>query len=323
MATQWIYIFGERSGTDLKVGHSSSDCAAERLEKVNGEQTTEESYVCLAAVLGTANEEKVIKKHFAELRRPKGRKTEYFWPEPELVEYAAWLRSQYFTSPDGTDKRDDWVVVEPDVWLPDGAARRMPRPKDDPQKIVQDYEVFEGPLAGTPWTWFPNPKASIQDYFTPVELIEAIREGMGGIDLDAASHWLANRRLKIPKYFHRGFSAFEHDWEGRVWLNPPFGENQPWWERVVEFVDSGRIEQICIVSPVWAFTTRQARPLMELVDATVLLTPTPKWWGNPSEKVGSNHPHAIIYIGNRVDEVLGALEPWGIPMELKWRKDAL
>lgn len=317
----WIYIFGERGGADLKVGRTTGAVAAGRLDQVNGEQTTEESYVCLAAVLGTKNEEKAIKDHFEPIRRAKGRRTEYFDPMPELVEYAAWLRSQYFASPDGTDRQEDWVVVEPDVWLPDGEARRMPRPDHDPEKIVQDFETFHGPLAGTPWSWFPDPKASIQDYFTPPELIDAVREGMGGIDLDAASHWLANRTLKIPRYFHRGFSAFEHDWEGRVWLNPPFGDNDPWWKRVVEFVEAGKVEQICIVSPVWAFTTHQAEPLMKHVAATVLLTPTPKWWGNPNEKVGSNHPHAIVYIGPRVAEVLAALEPWGIPMELKWRAE--
>lgn len=325
MAGQWIYFFGERSGADMKIGITGQPRAVDRLKAVHREQTTDAQYVCLAAVRGSRAQEAAIKRHFDHLQREdKGTKKEYFRPEAELVEYAAWVRAQWWASADGEDRGDDWTTVDPDVWLPDGPARRLARPDDDPEKIIQDYDALGGRLAGTPWAWFPDPKASIQDYFTPAYLIDAVRTGMDGLDLDAASHWLANRQHRIPRYFTIGYSAFDHDWttEGgdpaKVWLNPPFGYNSDWWPRVVEQVEAGYVEQICILSPVWTFTTGLAKPLMQHVSATVLLTPTPKWWGNPNDKVGSNHPHAIVYIGHRTDEVLTALEPWGIPMQVSW-----
>lgn len=314
--SQWIYVFGERSGRDLKIGHTAASVASTRLDSVNGEQTTEEDYVCLAAVVGSTKDEESIKRAFERFKRPKGRKTEYFWPEQEVVEYAAWLRSQWFVSPNGMDEREGWARVESDVWLPDGAQRRIPQPEHNPEQIIQDFEDLDGPLAGTAWSWLPNPKASIQDYFTPLPIIDAVREGMGEIDLDAASHWLANRTLRIPRYFHIGYSAFEHEWGGRVWLNPPYGENEKWWPRALEFVESGQVEQICLLSPVWAFTTGIAKPLMERSSALVLLAPTPKFWGNSDGREGSNMPHAIVYIGDRTPQVLNALRPFGIPFHL-------
>lgn len=254
---------------------------------------------------------------FSHLRQRRGRKQEYYDSGAELVEYAAWLRAQWWASPDGRDEREGWAHVDSDVWLPDGSTRRMAQPARDPEKMIQDGEALQGPLAGTPWSWLPDPRASIMDFFTPVEIVEAAREGMGGIDLDAASHWLAQRRLKIDDYFTVGRSAFEHEWYGRVWLNPPYGDNDPWWQRVLEFVESGKVEQICILSPVWAFTTQIARPLMARSTALLLLEPTPKFWGNAEGRTGKNHPHAIVYIGDRVAEVLGALRPFGIPAKLE------
>jgi hypothetical protein len=313
MSSRWIYILGERAGADVKIGTTAASTVATRLDTVNGEQTTNESYVCLAAVCGSGKDERALQRAFGHLHKRKGLKQEYFYPDPELVEYAAWLRSQWFSSPNGTDAREGWAVVEPEAWMPDGNGRRIPEPEVDPTKLIQDYEDLESPLAGTPWSWFPNPKASIQDYFTPPEIVNAAREGMGAIDLDAASHWLANREHKIPRYFHIGYSAFEHDWEGCVWLNPPYGDNERWWSRALDFIETGQVEQICILSPVWAFTTQIAQPLMARSTAMTLLSPTPKFWGNSANREGSNMPHAIVYIGHRPAEVLRAFGAFGVP----------
>ena len=317
MSGKWIYLFGERNGVDIKIGETKASRADIRLGTVNGDQTTMENYVCLAAAVGATKDETRLKEYFGHLQRQdKGTRKEYFRPEPELVEYAAWLRAQWFVSPDGEDEREGFDVVDPTFWTPD-PYRRMSKPPDDPTKFIQDYDTWGGPLAGTAWSWLPNPKASVQDYFTPPEIVDAAREGMGGIDLDAAGHPRANRELRIPRIFLMSYSAFDNDWEGKVWLNPPYGENDRWWPRVMEFVDSGQVEQICILSPVWAFTTQIARPLMERADAMLLLEPTPKFWGNSEGRTGTNNPHAIVYIGDRRREVLGALSSFGIPMTLQ------
>lgn len=133
---------------------------------------------------------------------------------------------------------------------------------------------------------------------------------MGGIDLDAASHPIANRQHRIPDYFHINRSAFEHDWYGRVWLNPPYGHNAPWFERIEQFVASGEVEQLCMLSPLWAFTTEQARPVMRLSAA------------NEKSKTGTNQPHGVVYFGHRVDEFLAAFASHGIPLEVAWDRVA-
>ena len=312
--TQWIYVLGERSGGDIKVGITSNATPRQRVNGVNKDQTNGDSYVMLCAVRGERKDEDTILRYFT--RKAKGSRTEYLEPTDECVEYVNWLRAQWFTTIDMDESADGFPVRDPSEWLPD-AGRRHPPPVIDPTRLVQDYEAVPNALGGTSWSWMINPRASFQDYFTPCEIVNAAREAMGDIDLDPASHWGANKEHKIPHYYDRTTSAFDNPWFGRVWLNPPYGENGPWFDEIVRYVTAGEVSQLCMLSPMWAFTTRIARPVIELSSAMIVLSPTPKFWGNENpDKVGSNQPHAIIYIGDHPDRFTSAMRPFGIPARL-------
>lgn len=315
----WVYILGEKTGADIKVGHTKEQTLRKRLRAVNREQMTSDEYVFLVAVHGTTKDEESIKRSFAQYRRQKGSREEYFYPEPAVIEYVNWLRSQWWSSIDPDDELIKTEMVDPDHWLPDGTGRRIAAPPVDPLKLVQDYEDPADSLYNTFWSWMVSQKVGVQDYFTPPEIINAAREAMGGIDLDAASHPLANRIHKIPDYFHTGRSAFHNDWHGRVWLNPPYGNNAPWFERIVHYVGTGSVTQLCMISPMWAFQTGIALPVMDLSTGLILLSPTPKFWGNADpNKTGKNHPHGVIYIGPNADQFTRAFSSFGFPMRPAW-----
>lgn len=313
----WVYILGEREGRDLKIGKTASTTLKPRIKDINQEQTTNESYVLLCAVRASTKDEKALHAHFDFCRRgDKGTKLEYFLPDERLLEYVHWLRAQWWAVIDEELAAPDAPSVEPDLWLPGPYGRGLSIPERDPEMLIQPWQILEGTLAGTAWDWMPDPRPSIQDFYTPPEIVQAAREAMGDVDLDAASHWLANRTHRIADYFTIGRSAFEHDWHGRVWLNPPYGNNAPWFDRIIQFVDSGMVEQICILSPVWVFNTVIAMPIMDRVSGMILLSPTPKFWGHRDGRTGKNHPHAIVYIGERTAEFFEAFRPFGIPMRL-------
>jgi hypothetical protein len=87
-------------------------------------------------------------------------------------------------------------------------------------------------------------------------------------------------------------------------------------------LDDGRVAQLCMLSPVYAFTTKVASIMVGRSSAAVLLSPTPEFF-NPAEptKTGTNLPHAIFYWGTRVDEFLTAFRDVGIPFEPRWIGD--
>lgn len=311
----WIYLMGEVTGVDIKIGHSKDPTMKTRVATVNGEQTTNARYVLLAGIRGDTKDEKAIHRYFASQKRDdKGSRTEYFYVNEELAEYANWLRQWWWVAIDMDERLTDLEACRSELWLP-GPERRL-APDYDPTLLIQRYTALEGPLAGTVWDWMLSPQASFQDYFTPPEIVQAAREAMGDIDLDAAGHPAANRVHRIPDFFHVNRSAFEHDWYGRVWLNPPYGNNGPWFDVIIRYLDIGTVTQLCMLSPVWVFNTEIARPFMERTSAMVLLSPTPKFWGNSEGRTGTNNPHAIVYVGDRVDEFHRAFAEYGIPFSL-------
>ena len=60
------------------------------------------------------------------------------------------------------------------------------------------------------------------EWYTPQEYVEAARQVMGAIDLDPASNADTNARIGAAEFFSIENSAFENDWHGRVWMNPPY-----------------------------------------------------------------------------------------------------
>jgi ParB family chromosome partitioning protein len=65
------------------------------------------------------------------------------------------------------------------------------------------------------------------EWYTPSKYVEAARQVLGEIELDAASCELANKWVKADKYFSIEDNSLWQMWQAKtVWLNPP-SINQP------------------------------------------------------------------------------------------------
>lgn len=63
------------------------------------------------------------------------------------------------------------------------------------------------------------------EWYTPAKYIKAAADVMGGIDLDPASSEQANVTVGADKYFTLDNSGLDHEWSGKVWLNPPYSSD--------------------------------------------------------------------------------------------------
>ena len=102
-----------------------------------------------------------------------------------------------------------------------------------------------------------NQTSGEQEYYTPKEIVEAARTAMGGIDLDPASSYTANKTVKALKFYSAEENGLLLPWEGNIWLNHPFGrrENPEWISKLITEWRSARILQACCIT--FASTSEQ------------------------------------------------------------------
>jgi len=64
------------------------------------------------------------------------------------------------------------------------------------------------------------------ELYTPPAYVELVRETLGGIDLDPASHPLPQSWIKAGTFWQESDSGHMRAWFGRVFCNPPYGKNE-------------------------------------------------------------------------------------------------
>jgi phage N-6-adenine-methyltransferase len=62
------------------------------------------------------------------------------------------------------------------------------------------------------------------EWYTPVQYIDAARHVLGGIDVDPASSELAQEVVGAAKFYTVADNGLLHDWNGSVWMNPPYSQ---------------------------------------------------------------------------------------------------
>lgn len=60
------------------------------------------------------------------------------------------------------------------------------------------------------------------EWYTPKEHVERVRQVLGEIDLDPATCKGAQRIIRAKQHYTQDDNGLEHQWAGRVFLNPPF-----------------------------------------------------------------------------------------------------
>ena len=63
-----------------------------------------------------------------------------------------------------------------------------------------------------------------EEWYTPPQFLEAVRDVLGGFDLDPASCDAAQKHVQAARYFDKEHDGLGFEWRGRVWLNPPYSQ---------------------------------------------------------------------------------------------------
>ncbi len=85
---------------------------------------------------------------------------------------------------------------------------------------------------------------------TPKHIIKAVIEVMGGIDLDPCSNSRLSPNVPAKRQFIEAENGLERQWHGKVFMNPPYGDEIPYWidKLIYEYLE-GRTTQAIALTP--------------------------------------------------------------------------
>lgn len=263
----------------------------------------------LAALPASKDFEDRIHKHFTGkgyLMAPKRYPTcKSIYRHQSVFDYAAWLIRCGFATP-FKDKISNfaplpWSAIDPDrvdcTVLDDEGQGLLFRLGARARMVILAKLAYHSSLS--------------DQWYTPAEIIESARAVLGEIDLDPASCLKANEIVKATHYFTERTDGLAPDlhWNGRVWMNPPFGKKAPlFMSKLVSEMKSGRTTEACVLLNQNAMTSLWFDEVYRNTSAMMISSGRMRFIpGDPEQKFSSPTSGSVVaYFGNR-PEVFGEI----------------
>ncbi len=154
------------------------------------------------------------------------------------------------------------------------------------------------------------------DYYTPAIYIEAARHVMGGIDLDPASCSEAQEIVKAERYFTKDNNGLLEEWQGRIWLNPPYSKtggksNQELWaEYLFQEYERGSVtEAILLVKSALGYNWFES--LWDRWAACFVRQRLSFIKSDGSTDGQSKHGTAFFYVGSNLQKFINVFSEFG------------
>lgn len=117
--------------------------------------------------------------------------------------------------------------------------------------------------AGSSFFTQPTRQGYSDEWYTPAEPIDAVREVLGGIDLDPASCELANKVVRAAQFYSQADDGLSQQWTGRVFLNPPYSEARRFVEKLLASYADGTVSAAVVLLNTTSVHAKHCWPLFD------------------------------------------------------------
>lgn len=195
---------------------------------------------------------------------------------------------------------------------------------NDPDKFEQTYEQACAKFAKIlecEKTAHVEQNSGENEWYTPTEFVEAARAVMGDIDLDPATSESANSVIKAAQIFTTDDDGLDHQWDGRVWMNPPYAQPliSKFCEKLARDVEDGRVVEACVLVNN-ATETQWFRTLADVGSAICFPTGRVRFWSPANQSASPLQGQALIYVGPSVDQFHAQFASFGFVVDIRKRE---
>jgi phage N-6-adenine-methyltransferase len=159
------------------------------------------------------------------------------------------------------------------------------------------------------------------DWHAPHEYIEAARLVLGSIDLDPASSEAINKIIGAAVYYTADDNALLHDWQGRVWMNPPYSVRliHRYISKLTKHYQAGDVTEVVTLTNN-STETRWFYELAGVASAMVFLKGRVRFNDIISKgKITPTRGQVVSYLGSNPEKFLKAFSRFGWSVCL-WRE---
>jgi len=151
------------------------------------------------------------------------------------------------------------------------------------------------------------------EWYTPEEIIKAVRKTMERIDLDPASTEMANEKIKAAKIYTIETDGLTQKWEGRIFLNPPYASDLigRFAEKLIKEIRAKHTEA-AVVLVNNATETKWFQSLLGMAEAVCFPAGRVRFWNPRNEKAAPLQGQAVFYFGKHKETFVQAFEGFGL-----------
>lgn len=92
--------------------------------------------------------------------------------------------------------------------------------------------------------------SATSEWLTPQHIIERVIACMGAIDLDPCSNSNTHPHVPAREHFSKAENGLTRRWAGRVYMNPPYGDEiKEWVERLLSCYIAGDVQEAIALLP--------------------------------------------------------------------------